>query len=217
MPSKPPSSIYVIAGVNGAGKSSIQGAAIVENGGEYYNPDEAARGIMSARLQLTQQQANSIAWHTGVVLLRKAIERKLDFVFESTLGATTIPALLAQAAAKGSAIHVWFVGLESPELHIARVKQRVSRGGHSIPEEDIRRRYERSRLNLIELMPRLASLRVFDNSVEANPEARVAPKPVLLLHVERGKILGPSDLSKTPVWAKPIVAAAIKLTQSKSF
>jgi len=99
MPSRTPPSIHVIAGVNGAGKSSIQGAAIIEGGGEYYNPDEAARGIMAANLGLTQRQANSIAWYTGVMLLRKAIEERLDFAFESTLGANTIPGLLRQAAA----------------------------------------------------------------------------------------------------------------------
>jgi len=215
MPTKKPPSIRVIAGVNGAGKSSIQGATIVEAGGSYYNPDEAARGIMAAGLGLTQEQANSIAWDTGVQLLRKAIEEKLDFVFESTLGGTTIPALLNRAGAQGIAIHIWFVGLESPEMHIARVRQRVSRGGHFISEEDIRRRYERSRLNLIELIPRLASLRVFDNSFEADPEKGTTPKPVLLLHTELGTIIAPSDLTNTPTWAKPIVAAAIKFSQSR--
>jgi predicted ABC-type ATPase len=215
MPSKNPPSIRVIAGVNGAGKSSIQGAAIVGGGGKYYNPDEAAREIMAANVGLTQKEANSLAWNKGVELLKKAIKEKLDFVFESTLGATTIPSLLSQAAAQGIEIHVWFVGLESPEMHIARVRRRVSRGGHSIPEEDIRRRYERSRLNLIELIPQLASLRVFDNSFEADLGKRQTPKLVLVLHMEAGKVVGPSDLTKTPAWAKAIVAAAIKHSQSK--
>jgi len=210
-----PSRIYVIAGVNGAGKSSIQGAMTLETGAHYYNPDEAARGLMDADPHLTQLAANSFAWNNGVDLLREAIKEKLDFSFESTLGATTIPRLLREAAAEGLRVHIWYVGLSSPELHIARVRQRVRRGGHFISEEDIRRRYERSRPNLIELIPLLTSLRVFDNSFEADPEASKTPKPVLVLHMNDGRIIGPPDLSNTPAWAKPIVAAAIKYTRSK--
>ena len=89
-PEKPPL-IYVIAGVNGAGKSSIQGAAILRANGHYYNPDEAATRLRLVNPELTQIEANSIAWHNGVELLRKAIKEKLDYSFESTLGANTIP------------------------------------------------------------------------------------------------------------------------------
>jgi predicted ABC-type ATPase len=212
MPPKKPPLIYVIAGVNGAGKSSIQGAAIVKANAHYYNPDEAAARLM-ADDNLTQVAANSKAWHNGVELLRKAINERLDFSFESTLGATTIPGLLRDAANQGFDVRVWYVGLSSPELHVARVRQRVSRGGHSISETDIRRRYERSLLNLIELMPHLTGLKVFDNSVEADPAEGQPPTPQLLLHVESRRIVAPSDLSMTPAWAEPIVAAAIKHTR----
>ncbi|HKV34357.1 MAG TPA: hypothetical protein VJP89_08555 [Pyrinomonadaceae bacterium] len=97
---------------------------------------------------------------------------------------------------------------------MARVRQRVSRGGHDIPEADIRRRYEQSRRNLIELIPYLTELKVFDNSAEADPNEGDPPQPVLLLHSKNGQILAPSDLIKTPAWAEPIVAAAIKHAQS---
>ena len=104
----------------------------------------------------------------------------------------------------------WSRGLESPELHIDRVASRVRRGGHPIPEETIRRRYERSLLNLIQLLPSLAALRVYDNSDPAEPEAGEMPAPLLVLHLEAGRILGPEDLSQTPDWAKPIVAAVLQ-------
>jgi predicted ABC-type ATPase len=211
-PEKPPL-IYVIAGVNGAGKSSIQGAAILKARAHYYNPDEAAAQLRSAHAELTQIEANSIAWQNGVELLRKAINERLDFSFETTLGAHTIPKLLLAAANEGLHVRIWYIGLSSPELHIERVRQRVNRGGHFISEADIRRRYEQSRLNLIELMPHLIGLKVFDNSADAEPEERRPPKPELLLHLESGKIVGPSDLTRTPAWAEPIVAAAIKQTQ----
>jgi predicted ABC-type ATPase len=206
-------SIYVIAGVNGAGKSTVAGETFRQLGADYYNPDEAARQLVTANPTLTQKEANSAAWHEGVRLLNRAIDEGLDFAFETTLGANTIPRLLRKAANAGIEIYVWYVGLESPELHIARVKSRVARGGHDISEADIRRRYEHSRLNLIDLLPVLRALRIFDNSAEADPAGGQTPKPILVLSMERGKILGPKDLTHTPAWAKPIVAAALKLTK----
>lgn len=164
--------IHVLAGVNGAGKCSIGGAAIRQQGGEYYNPDEAARTIKA--------QARS----------------------------------LTQAAQQGIELHIWYVGLSSLALHIERVQARVSRGGHDIPRDDIRRRYEQSRLNLITLLPHLTTLRVYDNSTEADPAAGRPPQVKRVLHMERRRILGPPDLAATPQWAKPIVAAALKIRQS---
>ena len=205
------SRIYVLAGVNGAGKSSIGGAAFRASGADYYYPDEAARALMAANPTLTQADANSAAWHEGVKLLKRAIAKRKDFAFETTLGANTIPRLLAQAASQGIEIYIWYVGLASPELHIERVQARVRRGGHDIAAEHIHRRFEHSRLNLIELMPRLTALRVYDNSAEADPAGGKTPKPKLVLHMARGKIRNPRDLKHTPDWAKPIVATALKL------
>jgi predicted ABC-type ATPase len=206
-----PPRIHVLAGVNGAGKSSIGGAAIRAFGGEYYNPDEAARRLIAARPGMKQPEANGAAWHQGRRLLERAIAEGLDFAFETTLGGSTLPKLLAQAAARGAEIHVLYIGLASTELHIARVAARVRSGGHAIPEADIRRRYQHSRLNLIHLLSKLASLRVYDNSAEADPAKGKAPEPALVLHVEKGKIVNPGDLARAPPWAKPIVAAALKL------
>jgi len=206
-----PPRIYVLAGVNGAGKSSIGGAAFRSSGADYYNPDEAARELMDAQPGLALAEANAAAWQTGRTLLEFAIKNRLDFVFETTLGGNTIPRLLAEAAKSGIEILVWYVGLESPELHVERVAARVLRGGHPIPEEMIRQRYERSRLNLVQLLPFLSALRVYDNSADAEPEADGLPAPRLLLHLKAGRILEPEDLSQTPDWAKPIVAAALQL------
>jgi predicted ABC-type ATPase len=214
MRSKRPPRIYVLAGVNGAGKSSIGGAAFRHFEGDYNNPDETARTLMAADPALSQFEANSAAWNAGVSLLKRAIEQRLDFAFETTLGANTIPRLLAHAASQGIEIHVWYVGLSNPELHIERVQARVRRGGHDIAESDIRRRYEHSRLNLIALLPGLTALRVYDNSIDADPAAGHTPSPSLVLHTERGKILNPRALPHTPNWARPIVAAALKLNLS---
>lgn len=201
----------MLAGVNGAGKSSIGGAMLRASGADYYNPDEAARALMAANPGLDQTKANAAAWRQGKRLLEKAIRERMDFAFETTLGGSTMTRLLEEAAAEGVEVRIWYVGLASPEEHIARVAQRVSQGGHDIPETSIRRRWRHSRQNLIQLLPVITELRVYDNSGYADPAAGDAPTPRLVLHLAHGEIVGPPDLSATPQWAKPIVAAALKM------
>lgn len=201
----------MLAGVNGAGKSSIGGAVIRASGADYFNPDEAAAELMATNPGLDQLRANAAAWQQGRRLLERAIAEHLDFAFETTLGGATMPRLIAEAASSGFEVRLFYVGLASPELHLARVRQRVRSGGHDIPESSIRRRWRHSRQNLIQLLPVLTELRVYDNSADADPATGNAPQPALVLHVNRGRIVGPPDLSKTPQWAKPIVAAALSM------
>jgi predicted ABC-type ATPase len=210
-----PPQLHVLAGVNGAGKSSIVGATIRDKGGEYYNPDEAAGAIMALNPGLGQTEANAAAWDQGRRLLERAIDQRLDFTFETTLGGDTMTGLLAKAAKSGIEVHVFYIGLASADAHIERVRQRVRAGGHDIPEADIRRRYRRSLINLVHLLPVLTELRVYDNSATADPATGQAPQPVLVLHLQRGRIVGPSDLTSTPAWAKPIVGAALQLTMGR--
>lgn len=213
------STIFVLAGCNGAGKSSVGGAALLTTGGAYYNPDEAARRIVTANQHrappLTQEEVNAAAWSEGRRLLERAINERLDFAFETTLGGNTITGLLERAGAGGITVNVWFVGLATVELHLERVRLRVAKGGHDIPVTKVRERYQRGRENLIRLLPRLAALRMFDNSAEADPDRGVAPNPRLLLDSRHGRIVLPTKLKAlmrdTPEWAKPIVTAALKL------
>lgn len=208
-----PAQIHVLAGVNGAGKSSIVGATIRDKCGQYYNPDEAAREIIAANPGLGQAEANAAAWEQGRRLLQRAIDERLDFTFETTLGGNTMPALLAEAAKRGLQVHVFYVGLDNADTCIERVRQRVRAGGHDISDADIRRRYRHSLINLVKLLPVLTGLRVYDNSARADPAIGQAPRPVLVLHMDRGHIVGPPDLSSTPAWAKPVVAAALDLAR----
>lgn len=205
--------ITVLAGTNGAGKSSIAGATIRSRHGEYYNPDEAARAWREAHPDGTAEAANAAAWEFGRQMLEKAIRERKDFAFETTLGGNTIVTLLESAADAGLDVRIWYTGLNSVELHLKRVRQRVKLGGHDIPEEMIRRRYEAGPRNLIRLLPKLAALRVYDNSEAADPAVGDAPEPRLVLHCERGRIKGPADLARTPEWAKPIVARAMEMHQ----
>src|SRR5207302_846106 len=86
--------IYVLAGVDGAGKSSIGGAAIRQSGADYFNPDEATQRILAANPGISPAEANSAAWHQGKRLLERAIAERLDYAFETTLGGDTIRRLL---------------------------------------------------------------------------------------------------------------------------
>jgi predicted ABC-type ATPase len=183
-----------------------------ESGAEYFNPDEAALRFRAKNPGMAQEEANGAAWRQGKRLLERAVSERLDFAFETTLGGHTIPNLLRQALSQRIEVRVWYVGLATPELHIARVRSRVAAGGHDIPEAKIRERYNSSRLNLVELMPKLTELRVYDNSEEGDPRSDIAPRPQLLLHMQRGRIMDSCDLAMTPEWAKPILATAMKLS-----
>jgi predicted ABC-type ATPase len=205
--------IWVLAGTNGAGKSSIAGEFLRAAGGDYFNPDEAARTLRQLHPKLSQTEANSRAWSENVRLLQLAIDGNQTYFFESTLGGETITRILINAIAKGIAVRIWYAGLATPELHIERVAARVKKGGHDISEDDIRRRYDNSRLNVIRLLPGLAELKAYDNTVEADPASGTAPNPKLVLHWRGGRIIAPRKLHATPEWAKPIVAAAMKLAK----
>jgi predicted ABC-type ATPase len=204
-----PARITVIAGVNGAGKSSVVGATIRARGGAYFNPDEEARALRAEDPGLSQEAANARAWEAGRAGLERAIARHEHFAFETTLGGATITALLGRALDAGLEVVMRYVGLDSPERHVARVRSRVARGGHDIPEAQIRERYRRSREHLVALLPRLTSLVVYDNSIEGDPEAGVAPAPRRLLHMTIGRIITVAPAAQIPEWARPIVSAAI--------
>ena len=203
------SGIRVLAGVNGAGKSSVVGENVRARGGVYFNPDEATRSILAANPGSSLAEANSAAWNQGRRLLQQAITNRLNYTFETTLGGTTIVGMLGEAVDVGLQVHVTYVGLGSPELHVARVRARVARGGHDIPEAKIRERYVNSRENLVKILPRLSSLDVYDNSAETPPQqARPELRP--LLRMEDGKIVQLVPPASIPDWAKPIIMAAMK-------
>ena len=204
--------IFVLAGVNGAGKSSVGGALLEAHGLTWFNPDAFSRALI-ARTGASKEDADAAAWSYGKTKLEEAMANRTNFAFETTLGANTIPRLLAEATETHDVVIV-FCGLASVEMHIDRVKLRVRYGGHDIPEEKIRQRWESSRQNLIALLPRLARLQVFDNSNEALPGADV-PAPVLVLEMESGRVVHPARddiaaLQAIADWAKPIVAAAFR-------
>jgi predicted ABC-type ATPase len=200
--------LLVLAGVDGAGKSSIGGNVMLRRAGlTWFNPDTYTRLLVQGGMTLGE--ANALAWQRGVDLLDDAIVNGHSHAFETTLGGSTIAKRIA-AASRTHDVLMWFCGLSSPQQHIARVAARVAEGGHDIPRAKILERWVNAPLNLIDLMPHLSELRVYDNSADAAAGSPV-PDPVLLLHVRSGKVEFPvalEDLERTADWAKPIVKAA---------
>jgi predicted ABC-type ATPase len=202
--------ITVLAGTNGAGKSSIGGALLAEAATPFYNPDVETQALLAANPGLSLSDANAAAWRIGKESLQSAIANRHSFNFETTLGGATITRLLAQAHKSGLRVRMWYCGLGSAALHIQRVQARVRRGGHDIHEAKIRERYDASRSNLCTLLPSLDELVLYDNSLDADPHAGQKPQPRKLLHFRDGHIL--YRTASMPDWAKPIVAVALSQT-----
>ena len=203
--------ILVLAGVNGAGKSSIGGDMLHQAGIPWFNPDTFTRELVAATGS-PLADANAAAWQEGLRRLNAAIAHGEDYAFETTLGGNTIAARLGDASESHDVL-MWFCGLDSPEHHMARVRLRVSHGGHDIPEAKIRERYRTSIANLVALLPHLSRLQVYDNSRDAAPGTPVAD-PRRLLQMEGGRIAWPTDadtLRATPDWAKPVLEAALSM------
>ena len=204
--------LYVLAGVNGAGKSSVGGHLLERDGLTWFNPDTFARELM-ASTGCDQETANGYAWQEGMRRLEEAIAKGMNHAFETTLGGKSVTAKILEAT-KTHDVLIWFCGLSSPELHITRVEARVAAGGHPIPEEKIRERYPNAQLNLIKLMPHAAYIKAYDNSAEAAADGTV-PDPGLVLDMENGQLITPAPnnleaLQRTPEWTKAILEAALR-------
>jgi predicted ABC-type ATPase len=150
-----PARIFVLAGVNGAGKSSVGGAALLQKKVADFNPDLAARALLDANPGLSVEAANGQDWEFGRKGMERAQAKRLNFAFTLTLGARTITQMLLEGARQGARIHLWYAGLTSPQRHLQRAQARVAAGGHDIPEAKIRERYETSRTNRSRLLPHL--------------------------------------------------------------
>ncbi|MGV8943196.1 hypothetical protein [Thermomonas sp.] len=209
MPGKQRPFLYVLAGVNGAGKSSIGGFLLQRAGLAWFNPDTFARELV-ATTGCEQIEANAAAWREGMRRLDDAIANARNYAFETTLGGNTVPRKILAATASHDVL-MWFCGLDTPDHHIARVRSRVAAGGHDIPATKILERYPRALENLIGLMPHLNRLQVYDNSVDVAQGAAI-PDPQLVLAMADGEVRWPvnsGDLRRTPDWAKALVEAAL--------
>jgi predicted ABC-type ATPase len=169
------SKLYIIAGPNGAGKTTAAMTVLPEALGvkEFVNADEIARG-------LSPLNPEGMAIEAGKIMLkriRQLADDNQDFSIETTLASKTYLKFIRECQAKGYVVTLIFFYLNSLELARLRVDQRVSKGGHDIPEGDIERRYYRGIENLPAYMKTVNSWFLYDNT-EGNyqPIARKVEK-----------------------------------------
>lgn len=157
-------SVVIIGGPNGAGKSTIaprvlRGALEVV---EFVNADVIGRGLSAFNPEGVAAAAGRIM----IERLRELAAQRLSFAFETTLASRSFAPWVRGLIGDGYEFHCVYVWLASPELSVRRVADRVSRGGHHVPEDVARRRYEAGRRNFFELYRPLATTwRVYDNSL----------------------------------------------------
>ena len=155
--------LYVISGCNGAGKTTASYSVLPDmlNCKEFVNADEIAKG-------LSPFQPDNVAIEAGRIMLsriRDLMKNNVDFAFETTLASKSYVKFILEAQARGYMVTLVFFWLNSPELAIERVKTRVISGGHNIPEDIIRRRYNAGINNLSHLyLPISDYWMIIDNS-----------------------------------------------------
>ena len=160
--------LYVIAGCNGAGKTTASFTILPEilDCREFVNADEIAKG-------LSPFQPESVSFEAGRIMLRRInelLKENKTFAFETTLSTKIYRKKILQSKQEGYKVTLLFFWLQSVELAIERVRTRVSEGGHNIEETILRRRYTRGLKNLFEIyLPIFDEVLIFDNS-HAKPD-----------------------------------------------
>jgi predicted ABC-type ATPase len=157
-----PPRVIIFAGPNGAGKSTHADAILAALGIQtFVNADYIARG-------LSGRNAEAVAMMAGRIMLTRLKElaaSSQDFAFESTLSSRSFAPFLRQLKAQGYQVAIYYFSLASPSLAVRRVKLRVAMGGHDVPADVVRRRFDRSLSNFFSLYTPLADRWVvFDNS-----------------------------------------------------
>jgi predicted ABC-type ATPase len=155
--------LYIIAGCNGAGKTTASFTILPEilDCKEFVNADEIAKG-------LSPFQPEKAAFESGRIMLKRInelLESNNNFAFETTLATKTYKLKVKQAQNKNYKVTLLFFWLQNVNLAIERVKTRVKEGGHNIDTEVIKRRYSRGIQNLFKIyIPIVDEVYIFDNS-----------------------------------------------------
>jgi predicted ABC-type ATPase len=152
--------LTVIAGPNGCGKSTLTRSVDFEGRDRLLDPDGIARG-----LNPLNPPAAAIA--AGREVLKRTadyLNGGLSFAVATTLSSHGRVELIRKAKSRGYQVHFVFIGMDSPERCITRIRNRLALGGHSVPDADVRRRYARSVVNAAEALRWVDIAHFYDNS-----------------------------------------------------
>jgi predicted ABC-type ATPase len=184
--------LTIVAGPNGCGKSTTIAQLAFEGKENLVDGDRIAR-------EMWPDDPDGAAISAGREVIRRTrqyLERQESFVVETTLSSGRTVELISDAQGCGFTVAVVYVCVPDAEIAVLRVQGRVAKGGHDIPQETIRRRYERSIRNAADAFRRADRAAAFDNSGTA---AR------LVLLVEHGVITWRAD--SPPKWLGAIEQA----------
>ena len=167
--------IVVVAGPNGAGKTTI--APYVLRGAlgvtEFVNADLIARGLSG----FDPDKAAMTAGRVMLARIHYLAGQRSNFAFETTLSSRTFAPWISRLVREGYEFHLLFFWMSTPEQAIERVRDRVLLGGHNVPEETIRRRYQSGIRNFHELyLPLTTTWRVYNNGEGFPPRLIAAGK-----------------------------------------
>lgn len=170
--------LYIIAGCNGAGKTTASMTILpkVLLVREFVNADEIAKG-------LSPFNPEGVAIEAGRLMLERIdclLKRGESFSIETTLATRSYINLVRRAHTEGYQVHLIYFWLKSPELAMQRVAERVAHGGHNIPQDVIVRRYSAGISNLFNLfMNEVDSWMIYDNSDNDREEIAVGAKEII--------------------------------------
>lgn len=152
---KRPELIFV-CGCNGAGKSTLTYATL-SRGKDYFfiDPDRIAKEKNLTPIEAGREVS---------VQVKNLIAKRHSFIKESTLTSRFDFSVADKARVVGFTTSLIYVGLQSADLAVSRVQSRFMAGGHSVPDDDIRRRYERSIANLAKAIAVFNAVIIYDNS-----------------------------------------------------
>lgn len=161
--------LIIISGPNGAGKSTIAPKVLrgVLGVDEFVNADVIAKGLSAFNPE-------GVSISAGRIMLKRLHElaaARKNFAFETTLASRSFYPWISELLKTGYAFHLIHLWLPSPEMSIARVKARVARGGHHVPDDVVRRRYDAGLRNFFHLYMNIASSwYLYDNYDPDNPD-----------------------------------------------
>ncbi|HEY2738769.1 MAG TPA: zeta toxin family protein [Thermoanaerobaculia bacterium] len=186
----PQPNLYIVAGANGAGKSTFARLFLPDFADcrEFVNADLIAAGLSPFNPEGQAIQAGRLMLER-IESLAKA---RIDFGFETTLAGRGWVPLLERLREQGYRLTLFFPWLPSQDLAVSRVQERVRAGGHSIPEEVIRRRFVRGLKNLFEIYQSILDGWVLFDGSGAEPllismsvsDLRISFEPALLAKIE---------------------------------